>query len=100
VAGTAVGVFAGDAIGNPETFGLDVLFPAFFLALLVGELRAGKSAIAAAAIGVALALALIPFAPPGVPVIAASAGALLGLSSRVHPGGIDRDPLIEAEEGP
>jgi 4-azaleucine resistance transporter AzlC len=100
IAGTAVGVFAGELIGDPESYGLDVLFPAFFLALLVGELRAGRSALAAAAIGVALALALIPVAPPGVPVIAASAGALIGLSRRAHPGDHTRDPLIEAEEGP
>jgi predicted branched-subunit amino acid permease len=100
VGGTAVGVFAGELIGDPEALGLDVLFPAFFLALLVGELRAGTPAIAAAAIGAALALALIPIAPPGVPVIAASAGALLGLSSRAHLQEHTRDPMIEAEEGP
>ena len=38
VGGTAVGVFAGDLIGDPEALGLDALFPAFFLALLVTEL--------------------------------------------------------------
>ena len=30
-------------------------------------------------VGGALALALMPFTPPGVPVIAAAAGALVGL---------------------
>lgn len=80
VAGTAIGVFAGDAIADPDALGLDALFPAFFLALLVGELRLGR-AYGVAAIGAALALALAPFAPPGVPVIAASAAALLGLRS-------------------
>jgi 4-azaleucine resistance transporter AzlC len=79
VGGTAIGVLAGDAIGDPERIGLDVLFPAFFLALLVGELRGGRLAIAAACLGAAIALALTPFTPPGVPIIAASAAALLGL---------------------
>jgi 4-azaleucine resistance transporter AzlC len=79
VGGTAIGVLAGDLIGDPERLGLDVLFPAFFLGLLVGELRSGRLAIAAACLGAAIALALTPFTPAGVPIIAASAAALLGL---------------------
>jgi 4-azaleucine resistance transporter AzlC len=79
VGGTAIGVLAGDVIGDPERLGLDVLFPAFFLGLLVGELRSGRRAIAAACLGAAIALALTPFTPAGVPIIAASAAALLGL---------------------
>src|SRR5687768_16927206 len=43
VTGTAIGVLAGDVIGNPEDLGLDAIFPAFFLALLVNELRDGPS---------------------------------------------------------
>jgi predicted branched-subunit amino acid permease len=80
VGGTAIGVLAGDVIGDPERLGLDVLFPAFFLGLLVGELRSGRLAVAAACLGAAIALALTPFAPAGVPIIAASAAALLGLA--------------------
>jgi hypothetical protein len=45
----------------------------------VEELRAGGRAVAAALIAAALALCLVPFAPPGVPVIASCAAALLGL---------------------
>ena len=79
VGGTAIGVFAGDLIGDPAKLGLDALFPAFFLCLLVeGELRPGMPAVVAA-VGAAVALALIPFTPAGVPVIAASAAALVGL---------------------
>jgi predicted branched-subunit amino acid permease len=99
VIGTAVGVFAGDVIGDPAKLGLDALFPAFFLALLAGELRA-RRAIGPAAIGAVLALALTPITPPGVPVIAASAGALLGLRERRPPEPLAKDPLVEAEEGP
>ena len=78
ILGTAIGALAGDVIGDPKTLGLDALFPAFFLALLVEELRrpGGKGA---AAIGAAIALALIPLAPPGVPILAASLGALIGI---------------------
>ena len=81
--GTVVGVLADDVVGDVERLGLDVIFPAFFLSLLVVELRSGgKRAITAAAIAAALAAALVPFAPPGVPVIAACVAALLGLRER------------------
>ncbi len=77
--GTVIGVLAGDLIGDPANLGLDALFPAFFLALLVeGELRPGLPAVAAG-LGALIALALIPFTPAGVPIIAASAAALVGL---------------------
>ena len=79
VGGTALGVLAGDLIGDPAALGLDALFPAFFLCLLVeGELRPGLPALVAG-LGSLVALVLIPFTPAGVPVIAASATALVGL---------------------
>lgn len=78
--GTAIGVFAGDLIPEPADIGLDALFPAFFLALLLGgELREGRTPVIVALLGGAIALALTPLAPAGVPVIAASAAALIGL---------------------
>ena len=83
IAGTVLGVFAGDLIADPADLGLDVLFPAFFLFLLVsGELRRGRAAILVAALGAAIALTLLPIAPAGVPVIAAVVAALVGLSPR------------------
>jgi 4-azaleucine resistance transporter AzlC len=81
VGGTAVGVLAGDALGNPKDLGLDGAFPALFLALLVPQLRAPRAA-AAALLGGAIALVLIPFTPPGTPIVAASAACLLGLRRR------------------
>jgi 4-azaleucine resistance transporter AzlC len=78
VGGTAIGVFAGEAI-DAEALGLDVLFPAFFLCLLIDELRNGREHVAAALIAVAVSLALVPFTPPGIPIVAAAAGALVGL---------------------
>ena len=78
VAGTVLGVVAGDAI-DPEALGLDVLFPAFFLALLIDELRNGRQHVAAAVIAAVVAVALIQFTPPGIPIVVACVGALLGL---------------------
>jgi 4-azaleucine resistance transporter AzlC len=79
--GTAIGALAGSLLGDPQALGLDAIFPAFFLALLVNELRSGR-AVVAAAIAVVLALVLVPLVPPGIPVVAASVAALLGLSGR------------------
>ena len=81
VGGTAVGVLGGSLIGDPERLGLDAVFTTFFLALLVGELRDGR-AVVVAAVAAIVALALVPFTPPGVPVIAACAAALGGLRRR------------------
>jgi 4-azaleucine resistance transporter AzlC len=75
---TAVGVLAGDLLAEPERLGLDAAFPALFLALLATQVRS-RRALAAALAGAAIALALVPFAPAGVPIIAAAAACLLGL---------------------
>jgi predicted branched-subunit amino acid permease len=81
--GTGVGVLADDIVADAETLGLDVIFPAFFLALVMRELRSGgKRTIAATAIAAAMAVALVPIGPPGVPVLAACGAALLGLKGR------------------
>jgi predicted branched-subunit amino acid permease len=79
IGGTVVGVLVGGVGGNVEWLGLDVIFPTFYLTLLVEELRAGGRTIAAVLIAAALALALVPFAPPGIPLIASCGAALLGL---------------------
>jgi 4-azaleucine resistance transporter AzlC len=81
VVGTVAGVLGGSALSDPEQFGLDAIFPAFYLALLFEEAR-HRQAIAVALLGAAITLALMPVAPPGVPVIAASLAALLGLRAR------------------
>jgi predicted branched-subunit amino acid permease len=78
VLGTAVGLAGGAVLGDPEDLGLDAAFPALFLALLVGQVRDRRGA-AAALLGAAIALALVPLVPAGVPIIAASAACLLGL---------------------
>jgi 4-azaleucine resistance transporter AzlC len=66
--GTLIGAVAGGGIGDPRALGLDAMFPAAFLALLAPQLRR-PGAPAAAILGAALALALVPIAPVGVPVL-------------------------------
>ena len=78
VTGTIAGVLAGPVLGDPQALGLDAIFPAFFLALLIGELRTARARGVAVAGGL-IALALIPVAPPGVPVLAASSAAFFGM---------------------
>jgi predicted branched-subunit amino acid permease len=79
VGGTAIGVVAGDLIGDPDRLGLDALFPAFFLGLLVGEATEGRRGWAAALLGAAIALTLAPLTPPGVPIMMACLAALIAL---------------------
>ncbi len=79
--GTVVGVLGGDALGDPASLGLDAAFPALFLALVVQQL-ASRQAVAVALLGAAIAIALVPFTPPGVPIIAAAGAALMGLARR------------------
>jgi 4-azaleucine resistance transporter AzlC len=79
--GTVIGVLGGTLLGDPATLGLDAMFPAFYLALLAEEVR-DRAALSSALLGAAIALCLVPFAPPGIPVVAASAAALLGLRGR------------------
>ena len=77
--GTALGAFAEGV--DVEKFGLDALYPTFFLALLIAELRGGR-AKGAAALGALIALALVPLTPPGIPILVASLASLIGLWRR------------------
>jgi 4-azaleucine resistance transporter AzlC len=79
---TVLGAEAGQLFGDPEAIGLDGAFPAVFVALLVPRLRDPASRWAAL-VGAAVALVLVPVVPPGVPVVAASLGAVVAL--RVRP---------------
>jgi branched chain amino acid efflux pump len=80
-AGTIAGVLAGDSLTDPSTLGLDAAFPALFLALLAPLARRGTKPASAAVLGALIALLLIPVAPPGVPVIAATTASLVGLAT-------------------
>jgi branched chain amino acid efflux pump len=78
IAGTTIGAVGARFLGDPKKLGLDAAFPALFLALVVPQLR-NRRAVAAAALGGVIAIALIPVSPPGVPIIGASAACLIGL---------------------
>jgi 4-azaleucine resistance transporter AzlC len=92
--GTVAGVLAGDSLTDPATLGLDAAFPALFLALLAPLLRSSDRApLAAAVLGAGIALILTPVTPAGVPVIAATAACLVGLTrprTRPEPAAQDR----------
>jgi predicted branched-subunit amino acid permease len=74
---TILGAAVGDVLGDPERLGLDSAFTAVFVALLAPRLRDATER-RVAVVGAAIALALTPFAPAGVPVLAASAAVLAG----------------------
>jgi 4-azaleucine resistance transporter AzlC len=82
--GTVAGVLAGNVLGDVNRFGVDAIYPAFFLSLLIGEAR-NRWAVGVALLGAGISLALTPFTPPGVPILAASVAALAGLRRRRLP---------------
>jgi predicted branched-subunit amino acid permease len=67
---------------DPATIGLDAVIPAAFLALLAPRLRAGRIERGMAVAAAVIAGVLIPFTPPGVPVLAACAALLLATTVR------------------
>ncbi|HYI17623.1 MAG TPA: AzlC family ABC transporter permease [Solirubrobacteraceae bacterium] len=71
--GTLLGAVAGGGIGDPRDYGLDAIFPAIFLALLVPQVR-DRGALGAAVLGASIALVLLPLTPAGVPVMVAVLG--------------------------
>jgi 4-azaleucine resistance transporter AzlC len=79
--GTALGALGGSLIGDPDALGLDAMFPAFYLALLIGEMDLRQTG-ASALLGAAIALCLVPFTPPGIPVVSAALASLLGLREK------------------
>lgn len=78
ISGTAIGVYGGAALAEPEKLGIDALFPAFYLALLFEEGRSRRG-LTVAIVGGIITLSLMSFVPAGLAVVAASAAALIGL---------------------
>lgn len=74
--GVLAGALAGDAIGDTARYGLDAAFPAVLVALVLPALRADSAVRRSAVLGACVALALVPVAPAGVPVLLALAGLL------------------------
>lgn len=91
---TFVGALAGNALGDPKTYGLDGAAVAAFVALVWPRLHSTTARLAAA-LAVALALVTSPLVPPGVPVlIAALAAVALGLRSAAQ-----HEPPLEGADG-
>ena len=87
---TLIGALAGDALGDPRTYGLDAAVGGAFLALLWPRLATASNRVAAV-LAVALALTLVPLTPAGVPVLAAAVVAI-GMAL------LTRDPRAPKEE--
>ena len=80
--GTLLGALGARVIPSPESLGLDAAVPAAFIALLAPRLRRGEP-WAIAGLGAAVALALTPVLPVGVPIIASAIVAVVaGLRGR------------------
>ena len=83
-AGAVLGALIGSVIRNTSAFGLDAMFPAVILALIVPALRDRRLG-RAAAIGAAIALAATPFLPAGLPELLALLALLTTIKNRKTP---------------
>jgi len=79
VLGTAVGALTAPSADLMHRLGLDVVFPAFFLILLLEEVRHSRRALAAALLGGVIAGGLLLVTAPGYALLGATAAALIGL---------------------
>jgi predicted branched-subunit amino acid permease len=77
VLGTVAGVLIGPSL-DAKALGLDAILPTFFLGLLIAELGKPHAKLVAA-LGAVVAAVLIPLTPAGIPIVAASLVALVGL---------------------
>jgi predicted branched-subunit amino acid permease len=79
--GTVAGVLGADHVlaqlGGAQRLGLDAVYPAFFLYLLVEAVGQDGSLLVAALTSAGVALLLVPALPAGVPVLAAAAAGLV-----------------------
>lgn len=73
--GTLLGAVIGRLAPSPELIGLDAVFPAILLALVIPAFKNHTTRIRASA-GAAISLAATPFAPIGLPVLLSMLGLL------------------------
>jgi predicted branched-subunit amino acid permease len=101
---TLGGALGASRLGDPRTYGLDVVGPAAFLALLWPRLRAGAAERRVAVLAVIVAVGATPLLPPGIPVMLAALAALAGVlrhGTRLpDPDESVPDPALSAPEGP
>jgi predicted branched-subunit amino acid permease len=73
--GGVLGVIIGERLGDPQSLGLDAVFPAVLLAIIWPQLR-DRAQTPIAGMAAAAALLLVEIAPGGVPVVVGACGAL------------------------
>ncbi|MGF1476494.1 MAG: AzlC family ABC transporter permease [Geminicoccaceae bacterium] len=71
IAGTAIGAAGGSLIGEPETFGVDVVMVCFFAAVVVGQLN-DRTMILPAIVAAVVSIASLAWGPTGWNVILAA----------------------------
>jgi len=74
--GTLLGTVVGSLVPSPEMIGLDAVFPAILLALVIPAFKNRTTRIRASA-GAVISLAVTPFAPVGLPVLLSMFGLLV-----------------------
>ncbi|WP_406055649.1 AzlC family ABC transporter permease [Kribbella sp. NBC_00889] len=80
--GTAIGVLAAPSPDLMHRLGLDVAFPAFFIVLLIDEVRRSRRAVAACLLGAVIAAGLLFVTGPSYALLGAAAATLIGLRRR------------------
>jgi 4-azaleucine resistance transporter AzlC len=89
--GAVLGGLIGGAVHDTSAFGLDAMFPAVILALIVPSLR-DRATQQVAVAGAVIALAAAPFLPAGLPVLLALAPVILLARARPDRARPDPDP--------
>ncbi len=79
VCGTTLGALLHPSTHIVRAFALDVVFPAFFLVLLIDELRESPAARRAAVVAAVITAGLVLVLPVGVALLCAACAALTGL---------------------
>lgn len=82
--GAAIGALIGSVVTDTSALGLDAVFPAVLLALVLPALR-DRTTLAAVCVGTAIALITAPFLPTGLPVLLALAGLLVAAREKPRP---------------
>jgi 4-azaleucine resistance transporter AzlC len=78
LAGTFIGLLLQPDVELMMQLGIDVVFPAFFLLLVIEEMRS-RRAVVAALIGATISGGLLLVTEPGIALLAATLGALVGV---------------------
>ncbi|WP_329405522.1 AzlC family ABC transporter permease [Nocardia vinacea] len=79
--GAAIGALIGTVVPDTGAIGLDAVFPAVLLSLIMPALRA-RGTLRAALIGAITAVASAPFLPAGMPVLVALSGLFFAISRK------------------